>query len=103
MLQLKQITKDYVVADAKVHALKGVDIAFRRNEFVSVLGPSGCGKTTLLNIIGGLDHYTSGELFINGVSTVNYGVGVIHFRRRQGGTRSPRSRSFGQGRTSRSV
>ena len=45
MLQLKQITKDYVVADAKVHALKGVDIAFRRNEFVSVLGPSGCGKT----------------------------------------------------------
>ena len=73
MLQLKQITKDYVVADAKVHALKGVDIAFRRNEFVSVLGPSGCGKTTLLNIIGGLDHYTSGELFINGVSTVNYG------------------------------
>lgn len=73
MLQLKQITKDYVVADSKVHALKGVDISFRKNEFVSVLGPSGCGKTTLLNIIGGLDHYTSGELFINGVSTVNYG------------------------------
>ena len=73
MLELKNITKDYEVGDDKVHALKGVDIAFRRNEFVSVLGPSGCGKTTLLNIIGGLDHYTSGELFINGVSTVNYG------------------------------
>lgn len=73
MLQLKQITKDYVVADTKVHALKGVDISFRKNEFVSILGPSGCGKTTLLNIIGGLDHYTSGELYINGVSTVNYG------------------------------
>lgn len=73
MLQLKQITKDYVVADTKVHALKGVDISFRKSEFVSILGPSGCGKTTLLNIIGGLDHYTSGELFINGVSTVNYG------------------------------
>ncbi len=72
MLQLKQITKDYVVADTKVQALKGVDISFRKNEFVSVLGPSGCGKTTLLNIIGGLDHYTSGELFINGVSTARY-------------------------------
>ena len=73
MLQLKQITKDYVVADAKVHALKGVDIAFRKNEFVSILGPSGCGKTTLLNIIGGLDHYTDGELFINSISTKNFG------------------------------
>ncbi len=73
MLQLKQITKDYQVADTKVHALKGVDLSFRKSEFVSILGPSGCGKTTLLNIIGGLDHYTSGELFIDGISTVNYG------------------------------
>lgn len=73
MLKLKSITKDYRVADTTVHALKGVDISFRKNEFVSVLGPSGCGKTTLLNIIGGLDHYTSGELYINGVSTKNYG------------------------------
>ncbi|MCM1194547.1 MAG: ABC transporter ATP-binding protein/permease [Firmicutes bacterium] len=72
MLKLQQITKDYRVADTTVHALKGVDLAFRKSEFVSILGPSGCGKTTLLNIIGGLDHYTSGELFINGVSTVRY-------------------------------
>ncbi|MDE7454623.1 MAG: ABC transporter ATP-binding protein, partial [Clostridia bacterium] len=73
MLKLHQITKDYQVADTKVHALKGVDFCFRKNEFVSILGPSGCGKTTLLNIIGGLDHYTDGELFINGVSTKSYG------------------------------
>jgi len=73
MLKLRGITKNYRVADTTVRALKGVDISFRKNEFVSVLGPSGCGKTTLLNIIGGLDHYTSGELFINGISTKSYG------------------------------
>ena len=73
MLRLNQITKDYKAGDTIVPALKGVSVAFRDNEFVSILGPSGCGKTTLLNIIGGLDHYTGGELFIDGVSTVNYG------------------------------
>lgn len=72
MLKLCKITKDYHVADTTVHALKGVDLTFRKNEFVSILGPSGCGKTTLLNIIGGLDHYTDGELFINGISTKSY-------------------------------
>ena len=72
MLKLVNIKKDYIVGDSKVEALKGVSINFRENEFVSILGPSGCGKTTLLNIIGGLDHYTSGELFIDGVSTINY-------------------------------
>ena len=72
MLRLEGITKDYKVADADVHALKGVSLQFRRNEFVSILGPSGCGKTTLLNIIGGLDHYTSGDLVIKGVSTKNF-------------------------------
>lgn len=72
MLKLDNIIKDYYVADTTVHALKGVSLTFRKNEFVSVLGPSGCGKTTLLNIIGGLDHYTDGELFINGVSTKRY-------------------------------
>ena len=72
MLQLKQIVKDYVSGDTVVHALKNVDISFRNNEFVSVLGPSGCGKTTLLNIIGGLDRYTSGDLVINGKSTKEY-------------------------------
>ncbi len=73
MLQLKNITKDYVVADSTVHALKGVSINFRESEFVSVLGPSGCGKTTMLNIIGGLDHYTSGDLIIDNISTKKYG------------------------------
>ena len=73
MLELKKITKDYAVGDGKVQALKGVDISFRKSEFVSILGPSGCGKTTLLNIIGGLDHYTSGEMYIDDVSTKNYG------------------------------
>ena len=73
MLELKGITKDYIVGGEAVHALKGVSLAFRESEFVSVLGPSGCGKTTMLNIIGGLDHYTGGELFIDGVSTKNYG------------------------------
>lgn len=72
MLKLKDIKKDYKVADTVVHALKGINVEFRKNEFVSILGPSGCGKTTLLNIIGGLDHYTSGDLFINGKSTKEY-------------------------------
>ena len=72
MLQLKNVTKDYVTAGATVHALKGVSLEFRANEFVSILGASGCGKTTLLNIIGGLDRYTQGDLIINGVSTKNY-------------------------------
>ena len=72
MLKLNGITKDYLVGDNKVQALKGVDIAFRKSEFVSILGPSGCGKTTLLNIVGGLDKYTSGELFIDNISTKNY-------------------------------
>ena len=69
MLVLKNIVKDYVAGDTTVRALKGIDINFRENEFVSILGPSGCGKTTLLNIIGGLDRYTSGDLYINGKST----------------------------------
>ncbi|MBO7377583.1 MAG: ABC transporter ATP-binding protein, partial [Clostridia bacterium] len=72
MLRLKKITKIYDVADEKVVALDGVDIEFGKSEFVSILGPSGCGKTTLLNIIGGLDNYTSGELEIAGVSTARY-------------------------------
>ncbi|MCD8309390.1 MAG: ABC transporter ATP-binding protein/permease [Clostridia bacterium] len=72
MLQLKDIKKDYYVADTTVHALQGINLSFRRNEFVSVLGASGCGKTTLLNIIGGLDHYTSGDLIIDGTSTKDY-------------------------------
>ena len=72
MLELKNIKKDYVMASETVHALKGVDLTFRDKEFVSILGPSGCGKTTLLNIIGGLDHYTSGDLIISGRSTKDY-------------------------------
>ncbi|MBE6542919.1 MAG: ABC transporter ATP-binding protein/permease [Ruminococcaceae bacterium] len=72
MLKLKGITKDYVLGDLTVHALRGVDMNFRKSEFVSILGPSGCGKTTLLNIIGGLDRYTSGDLVINGKSTKEY-------------------------------
>ena len=72
MLQLKGIKKDYKTAGYVVHALKGVDLNFRKNEFVSILGASGCGKTTLLNIIGGLDHYTDGDLVINGKSTKDY-------------------------------
>ena len=88
MLQLKNITKDYISGNQTVHALKGIDIEFRKSEFVSILGPSGCGKTTLLNIIGGLDRYTSGDLIINGKSTKefkdkdwdayrNYSVGFV--------------------------
>ena len=69
MLKLKSIVKDYTSGGAVVHALKGIDLEFRRNEFVSILGPSGCGKTTLLNILGGLDRYTSGDLIIDGRST----------------------------------
>ena len=88
MLKLENITKDYKSGDSVVHALKGVSIEFRENEFVSILGQSGCGKTTLLNIIGGLDRYTSGNLIINGKSTKefkdkdwdayrNYSVGFV--------------------------
>lgn len=72
MLQCKNIMKDYVSGDEIVHALKGVSLSFREHEFVSILGQSGCGKTTFLNIIGGLDHYTSGDLIINGKSTKDY-------------------------------
>ncbi|HBE13707.1 MAG TPA: macrolide ABC transporter permease/ATP-binding protein MacB, partial [Clostridiales bacterium] len=72
MLKLRHVTKDYLTGDTKVCALKDVNIDFRKNEFVAVLGPSGCGKTTLLNIIGGLDRYTEGDLIINGVSTKEY-------------------------------
>ena len=72
MLQLKNITKIYPAGNESVHALRGIDLAFRRSEFVSILGPSGCGKTTMLNIIGGLDHYTDGDLVINGTSTKLY-------------------------------
>ena len=72
MLELKNISKKYIVADTAVHALKNVNIEFRKSEFVSILGPSGCGKTTLLNIVGGLDRYSSGDLIIKGVSTKNF-------------------------------
>lgn len=72
MLKLSNIVKEYVSGDTKVSALKGVSVEFRKNEFVSILGHSGCGKTTLLNIIGGLDKYTDGDLEINGVSTKKY-------------------------------
>lgn len=72
MLSLVNIKKEYVSGDTKVQALKGISIDFRENEFVSILGQSGCGKTTTLNIIGGLDHYTSGDLIINGKSTKEF-------------------------------
>ena len=72
MLKLKNITKTYISGDEKVEALKGINIEFRESEFVSILGQSGCGKTTLLNIIGGLDRYTSGDLIINGKSTKDF-------------------------------
>ncbi len=88
MLELKDIRKVYITGDEKVEALKGINLKFRKSEFVSILGQSGCGKTTLLNIIGGLDRYTSGNLIINGKSTKdfkdrdwdayrNYSVGFI--------------------------
>lgn len=72
MLELTNITKDYVSGDTTVKALKGISIKFRKNEFVSILGQSGCGKTTLLNIIGGLDRYTDGDLSIDDISTKKY-------------------------------
>ena len=72
MLEVKGITKDYPSGDTVVHALKGISVTFRDQEFVSILGQSGCGKTTLLNIIGGLDQYTRGDLVINGRSTKSY-------------------------------
>ena len=72
MLKLRNIKKTYVSGDEKVEALKGINIEFRKSEFVSILGQSGCGKTTLLNIIGGLDRYTSGDLIINGKSTKDF-------------------------------
>ena len=72
MLKLVNIVKDYQVADTTIKALKGVSMEFRKSEFVSILGQSGCGKTTLLNIIGGLDRYTSGDLIINGKSTKDF-------------------------------
>ena len=73
MLKLTNIKKSYVMGDNRVEALRGVDLEFRESEFVSILGPSGCGKTTTLNIIGGLDRYTSGDLIVNGRSTKEYG------------------------------
>ena len=72
MLQLKNIVKNYAAGDNTVRALRGVSLQFRKNEFVSILGPSGCGKTTMLNIIGGLDRYTSGDLVIDGYSTKGF-------------------------------
>ena len=73
MLNLHSIKKDYVTSSETVHALKGISVSFRTTEFVSILGPSGCGKTTLLNIVGGLDHYTDGDLIIGNRSTKSYG------------------------------
>ena len=72
MLELKNIVKDYQTGNSSVRALKGVSLQFKRDEFVSILGPSGCGKTTLLNIVGGLDRYTEGDLIINGKSTKHF-------------------------------
>ena len=72
MLRLQNITKNYKVAGGEIEVLKGLNIAFRKSEFVSILGPSGCGKTTTLNIVGGLDKYTSGDLIIAGKSTKNF-------------------------------
>ena len=72
MLKLKNIVKEYPTGDSKVVALRGVSVEFRKSEFVSILGHSGCGKTTLLNIIGGLDQYTTGDLIIEGKSTKDF-------------------------------
>jgi len=72
MLQLKNITKDYVIGTNITKALKGINLKFRDNEFVTILGPSGCGKTTMLNLLGGLDIYTTGDLIINGKSTKDF-------------------------------
>ena len=72
MLELKNISKEYRTGAETVRALRGIDLAFRESEFVSILGPSGCGKTTMLNILGGLDQYTDGDLLIDGISTREY-------------------------------
>lgn len=72
MLELRNIKKDYPAGGETVHALRGISLQFRENQFVSILGPSGCGKTTMLNIIGGLDQYTDGDLIINGKSTKDF-------------------------------
>ena len=72
MLELRNIKKDYPAGNGVVHALRGIDLQFRKSEFVAILGQSGCGKTTMLNIIGGLDGYTDGDLIINGVSTKRF-------------------------------
>lgn len=72
MLELKGITKEYVTGSETIRALRGIDLQFRESEFVSILGPSGCGKTTMLNIVGGLDQYTDGDLIINGKSTKDF-------------------------------
>jgi putative ABC transport system permease protein len=72
MLELKNLSKNYYAGDTTVEALKNIDLKFRKNEFVSILGPSGCGKTTMLNIVGGLDKYSSGDLLIDGLSTKQY-------------------------------
>ena len=87
MLRLENITKEYVTGDSKVEALKGITLQFRKNEFVSILGQSGCGKTTLLNIIGGLDRYTTGDLVINGKSTKEFkdmiGTSIENYNQKQ--------------------
>ena len=72
MLELKNVRKVYRSGENEVNALQGIDLQFRKSDFVSILGPSGCGKTTMLNIIGGLDHYTEGDLVIDGRSTKDY-------------------------------
>ena len=72
MLTLRQITKTYSTGRMQVEALKGIDLEFRQSEFAAILGPSGCGKTTLLNLIGGLDQYTTGDLIIRGKSTKQF-------------------------------
>ena len=72
MLKLQNILKVYRSGDMNIAALQGISLNFRKSEFVAVLGPSGCGKTTMLNIIGGLDQYTSGDLIINGKSTRDF-------------------------------
>ena len=72
MIEIKNIVKNYITGDTTVNALKDVSLAFRENEFVSILGQSGCGKTTLLNILGGLDRYDSGDLLVNNISTKEF-------------------------------
>ena len=89
MLELKNIKKSYKTGDFVQHALKGVDLSFRKNEFVAILGPSGSGKTTLLNVIGGLDHYDSGDLIINETSTKKYkdrdkDMGILYSPEKEG-------------------